>query len=83
MDNIATAIFWQEELAKEQKSHDAEINRICQALDLPSESTIEDIVKKIKEIKYRPVARHATETCLDFESEIEYIKELDRKKANE
>lgn len=25
-----------------------------------------------------PVARHATETALDFEGEIEYLKELDR-----
>lgn len=38
-------------LNKEIQSHNAEINRICKALDMPQGSTIEDIVKEIKQLK--------------------------------
>jgi rRNA maturation endonuclease Nob1 len=39
-----------DELVKEQRNHDVEINRIAEALGLPVKSTIEDIMKQIKKI---------------------------------
>ena len=56
----ADSMMWQNELAKEKQSHDAEINRIAAALDFDSSTihagiTIEDIVKAIKKLKQDPL----------------------------
>lgn len=41
----------QHELNREQESHDAEIRRICKALNIDESSTIETIVNEIKILK--------------------------------
>ena len=50
-DDILKLLDLKCELAKEQRYHDAEINRICSALGFTVPVPMEDILKEIKRLR--------------------------------